>query len=127
MSIPRKKSRGIEVNGTQYRWMLKSGSSGGYPRLIGNTAPVLTLTAQIDDPKPGKVMQATLISKKWRTLDEYEREHGTHKASLTPASVARVIAYARSAGWYPMERGAAFEVPGPLDLIEWGIPDPILG
>jgi len=114
--IPR--SRLIIVDDASFRWKVSSGKG----RLIGNSGPGLVLTAQIEDPKPGRVMQMHLFSKVYQALDEYEQEHGTHKVSLQPSDVVKAIKYALKRGWKPMDKGGVFKLHGPLDLGQYELP-----
>jgi hypothetical protein len=105
MGMPRKGSRKVEVHGEQYLWRV-----GGYTRYTNETPVVLTLTCQRDEDSPGRVMQATLKSVKAKDMDNYELEHGMHRATLNPSEVKQIIAHALSKGWDPAERGAAFQL-----------------
>jgi hypothetical protein len=103
MGMPRKGSRTIEVNGEGYLWRVR-----GYTRYYKESPVILTLTCQRDEESPGRVLQTTL--KSTVEIDDYELEHGMHQATLHPSEVRQIIAHARSKGWDPAERGAAFQL-----------------
>ena len=104
MGMPRKGSRKVEVNGENYLWRV-----GGYTRWHNASPVILTLTCQRDEERPGRVMQAML--KSLAAHPGWERyDHATHKATLNPSEVRQIIAHARSKGWDPAERGAAFQL-----------------
>jgi hypothetical protein len=61
-------------------------------------------------------------------MDEYESEHGMHRASVSPAEVRQIIVHALSRGWDPSERGAAFKLrpyPEQPQMGQYEIVDPI--
>lgn len=78
MSLPRKSSRKIIVEGQQYRWMV-------IPSYEYHTA----IKIHLDAKDPGQQLQVTL--------------NGTFV--ITPASVAFLIQYYRERGWHPEEGG----------------------
>jgi hypothetical protein len=77
MGIPRKASRGIEINGRTYRWMA---------RLDKLDPSKSILTVQEDVDRPGKPKQFTV--------------YGT----VTPSDVTRIVQGAIKSGWDPTSR-----------------------
>lgn len=61
MGMPRRGSRKVEIDGVTYLWRVRGDS---YSRRWRGASPVkLTLTCQRDEECPGRVMQATLMSR----------------------------------------------------------------
>jgi hypothetical protein len=105
--------RNIVVNGTRYRWM--AGSAKG--RIIGTSGAGITVTWQA---LSGATAQASLLSKLWQKLDDYEQEHGSsHKVSLLPSDVRKLIEHALSKGWDTSDSKTLFKLYGPLDLTDY--------
>lgn len=95
MTLPRKGSRTIEVDGAVYRW--KPSPMRGYE------PPMMSLVAH-EDTKPAN---STLDVAFWES----------HCSILTPEVVALIIRGALGAGWKPKSRGT-FKV-GPDQASEW--------
>lgn len=119
MTLPRKKSRSIEIEGRTFRWML----SGRKPRHAGNAYTVATFTAQEDIENPGAVMQAKLQALGRGPFDE--PDNGIEeplKAAITPRDVTRMILSALIAGWDPNgTRRGVFKLQGPLVLEDYEV------
>jgi hypothetical protein len=113
MSIPRKKSRRIVVEGRPFRWMLK-----GRPRYFGDTPGCFRFVAQEDVERPGRVLAAWLVSKLWT---EDHDLFGCHRASVLPSDAAAIIQRGLQTGWDPVDRGSSFELNINLDLTEYEI------
>ncbi|MCE9553692.1 MAG: hypothetical protein K8T91_10020 [Planctomycetes bacterium] len=101
MTIPRKGSRRIVVDGTEYRWRVRHRPT--YSQLaLGHT-----LSVAIDI---GENPQCTL-------LVDLSRAHlsnalGEPSTPVTPLEVSNLIRNARIAGWNPTEPGSAFKMFG---------------
>jgi hypothetical protein len=93
--------------------------SGGKGDLIKNSGPGLTVTWQAPT---GGTAQASLYSKVYAAMDEYNQEHGTHKVTLGPADVRKLIEHAMASGWDVRDSKRVFKVAGPLDLKEYALP-----
>lgn len=96
MGIPKKGSRTVEVEGRNYRYILKETHVLNKPKEL-----TVTLTVQEDVERPGRVFQAVFA---------YGEE-------VSPKMVREVVQSARQAGWDPAAKGAAFMHPllGPCD------------
>ena len=107
MGMPRKGSRQVEVDGDTFLWRI-SGDSYSRRWHSGLSPVSLKLTCQRDGSRPGRVMQACLLSRNPPTDDpDYAP---AHTATLYPSEVKQIIAHAMSKGWDPSERGSAFEL-----------------
>jgi hypothetical protein len=107
MGMPRKGSRKVEVDGDTFLWRI-SGDSYSRRWHSGLSPVSLLLTCQRDEERPGRVLQASLISRN-PPADDPDYAPG-HRATLYPADVRQIIAHAVSKGWDPSGRGAAFEL-----------------
>jgi hypothetical protein len=116
-------TRKITVQDMAFRWKVRSGKG----RLTGNSGPGLVLIVQAESG--GQIMQMHLFSKAYTQLDEYEQEHGRHKASLRPSNVRSAIEYSLALGWASQikgppykPKGPPYKPKGPLDLGEYELP-----
>lgn len=97
MRIPKTKCRKINVEGNTYLWMVK-----GKARLIHDAPMTLKLIVQIEADKPGVPLITNLIS----FFAREEDDNYTHKATLGPRDVAKIIREAMTKGWDPKLNGA---------------------
>lgn len=112
MGIPKKKSRRINVRGQDFRWLL-----GGYTRYWGSSYAHPLLTVQLDDARPGRVMQVQLVCGKVDGMEpDLDAGQPSLRVGVTPKTVAQAIQTALESGWDPMERGAAFVLPEPIEF-----------
>lgn len=121
MTLPKKKSRRIQVGDRFFRWVLKgvrAPDEGAEDFGNGGSAfSITTLTVQEDIENPGRVMQAKLQSH-----DRGPVYYGEAlKAAITPKDVIRLISAALVRGWDPHERGGAFKLRGPLTLEDYEV------
>jgi hypothetical protein len=86
MTLARKGSRTVDVDGTRYRWMGGRSSKGQY-----SIDPVLTLVAHVDKEPADSTLE----------LKVYE----SHCDALTPEIVATFIRNAKHRGWNPASKG----------------------
>jgi len=91
MTIPRKHSRPIEVDGRKFRYMI--GDVTPAPNQDPNERDI-RVTAQEDIESPGRVLQALL----------------PYGFSVTPEHVRKIIQQGLNSGWKPEERGPAYKL-----------------
>ena len=105
MTIPRKGSRRIEVDGVAYRWTIRPKPS--YLQALSE-AGGLTVAVELADG-PGTVLVASF------QRSRPDNWLNAPSAAVTPKHVAEVIREALAAGWVPHSTGGAFlhEVRGP--------------
>ena len=122
MSLPKKKSRRIQIEDRTFRWML-SGlrplTEGSHEMGNGGSAfQTATFTAQEDIENPGQVMQAVLQSQ-----DRGPEYYGEAlKAAITPKDVKRLIFAALTRGWNPNgKNGGVFKIEGPMTLEDYEV------
>ncbi len=120
MSTLSRKARSIVVRGQKYRWMISS-KKWGSGNLAGNSQEHLIVTWQAGS---GATAQASLFSKVYYAMNEYDQEHGTHKAALKPSDIQKLIEHSLANGWSPyvFKASAAHKVHGPLDLSDYELP-----
>jgi hypothetical protein len=115
--VSRKKYRKIVVEGKEFLWKVQGSS-----RYLGNTPTTLTITVQELADKPGRVAQAILTSKPY-LLNPHQSDVNdgltTHKASVYPRDVAKMVRAFLISGWNPSQKGSAFQFKGKLDLAEF--------
>lgn len=90
MTMPKKNSRGISVDGVLYRFLVKKGYSE------------LNVVIQEDVKDAGNVLR-------FRTDAD---------VSITPGLIAAVIKNAISSGWVPNKKGAAFHYTPPQEIVQ---------
>jgi hypothetical protein len=89
MGIPRKGSRLIEVDGKQYRYLIKESNIEGH-----KDQKELSVTVQEDTDKPGNVVQFRV----------------GYGAALYPRDIEYNIREAQKKGWNPSKRGSAIRL-----------------
>jgi hypothetical protein len=99
MSIARKGSRRIVVDGVTYRWSVRSRPT--YAQALG-WSPMTV--AVVNDESPGTTL---LVAFDVARPDNWMNQRSE---PVTPASVERAIRTARSQGWRSTERGSPFAV-----------------
>lgn len=87
MGISRRKSRPVTFAGLSYRFLVKQVRIPDEP-----DQAELCVTVQLDEPRPGKVLQFRL----------------PYGFPVGPPGVQAVIAQALQAGWQPSSRGSPF-------------------
>lgn len=93
MAIPRKGSRALDVDGNQFRFLVKDVRG---PTVTENGDPTqVRVTVQEDADHPGRCLQFT-----W-----------PYKQALTPEDVRNAVRDGMKAGWVPAERGGVFRLP----------------
>jgi hypothetical protein len=92
MTLPRKGSRSVAVDGRMFRWMLSDPRKREVEGDPMRTRCLATLTVQEDVEEPGHVLQHELS---WL-------EHN----SVTPEVVRTVVRRAMDAGWNPSSKSA---------------------
>lgn len=112
MGIPVSKSRAVEVDGQQFRWMVRKGTVK-YNRGLSILSRVLTVQEAKD--RPGAVLQVTLWPRQW-SADDGDVDD---KMSLVPADVIQVIQEALVRGWEPSKRKTAFKDKITIGLTGW--------
>ena len=98
MAIPRKGSRLITVDGTNYRWSIR-------PRPTYSQAVAwrpLTFAVELAET-PGQVLSVTTV------LPRPDNWLGLRSEPVTPRIVEQTIRAARLAGWEPHRSGNAFK------------------
>jgi hypothetical protein len=98
MAIPRKGSRLITVDGTDYRWSIR-------PRPTYSQGLVwwsLTFAVELADT-PGQVLSVKT------SLPRLDNWLGLKSRPVTPRIVEQTIRAARTAGWEPQRSGGAFK------------------
>jgi hypothetical protein len=123
MTLPKKKSRRIEIEDRAFRWMLSGQRAlddgcedSGQGRSAFSTA---TLTVQEDIENPGQVLRAVLQSH-----DRGPVVYGEAlKAAVTPKDVKRLILAALARGWDPNGhgKGSVFKLEGPMALEDYEV------
>ena len=113
MSLPRKKTRRIVVDGEVYRWLRK----GSFGRYLGDSYHWVRVTVQKDD-EPG-LLQFTLRAKE----DCYVDDGGGDiimltGVSVTPKMIATVIK--KAVEWDPSKKGV-YKFSDSLDLGDYEI------
>ncbi|MDI2125539.1 hypothetical protein [Yinghuangia seranimata] len=107
MTLARKSTRRIVVDGTAYRWMLR-----GRPTYVRGMAwrPCAYVVERAEDP--GRVLVVT-------TAHAHAGNFvGRPAHAVTPADVARAVRLALGRGWDPAVPGGPFE----LDLADGFVP-----
>lgn len=87
MSLPKKGSRLIEVNGVKYRW-----------RTSGNDYGINCFVEHSETP--GQLL---------RRIFPYVKRANGEQVAITSADVAALIDYGLSEGWTPQKNGPMFE------------------
>ena len=113
MGIPTSKSRAIEVDGQQFRWMVRKGTVK-YHRNLSILSRILTVQEAKD--RPGAVLQVTLWPRQWSADDGDDVDD---KRSLVPADIIQVIQEALVRGWEPSKRKTAFKDKITVGLTGW--------
>lgn len=101
MTLPKKGSRTIEVDGVPLRYVVSmsmAGEAGLFP---------LHITVQSATGR-GRLLRAHGPTTRDRWLDFPEVERAEKYATLKPGDVAAVVRLARAGGWDPEEIGAPF-------------------
>ena len=101
MTIARKGSRLVHVDGVTYRWSLRPRPT--YAQGLGGA---LTF-AVVDEASPGSTLVVTL------DVARPDNWLGEPSASVTPATVERAIRKALSNGWRPGQNGGTFPLQMP--------------
>jgi hypothetical protein len=106
MSLPRKSSRKIVVDGRHYRWV------AAYERVTHCSAacPLRLVVEQQD--RDGQTLIARFANSSGK--DEAGRDwvFPRYGAEITPGVVADIIRAGLAAGWHPEESGRPFEMDG---------------
>lgn len=89
MSLPKKKSRLVDVDGQPYRFIVRE----SYAHLAPSESELM-VTVQREDDQPGRVLQFCL----------------SHGSSVTPGLIQSIVRQAFQAGWNPSDRGSAFQL-----------------
>lgn len=89
MSLPKKKSRLVDVDGHPYRFIVRE----SYNHRVSEETELL-VTVQREEDNPGRVLQFRL----------------GYKSSVTPGLVQSIVRQAFQAGWDPASRGSAFQL-----------------
>lgn len=103
MGMPRRNSRRLEIDGETFLWRMDRKT-----RYRGDSPLATRVTVQRDDPRPGRVAQFMLRSKRIR--DDSDEGDYQHRATLGPGDVRRLVLFALRRGWDPAARGPAFQV-----------------
>jgi hypothetical protein len=91
MSIPRKGSRKISVDGRDFIYIIKE--SKGYDDTLN--MKMVVVTVQEDIERPGRVFQFSEVK----------------GVEITPSLMETKISLALRKGWKPNDRGAAYNLP----------------
>lgn len=103
VGMPRRKSRRLEIDGETFLWRMDRKT-----RYRGDAPLATRVTVQRDDPRPGRVAQFVLRSKRIR--EDCDEGDYQHRATLGPGDVRRLVLYALERGWNPAVSGPAFKV-----------------
>jgi hypothetical protein len=98
MSLSRKGSRPITVDGTRYRWYVRRKPSYGQGLAQSN----LTVAVELDAPARGSVLVVDVGQPR------PDNWLGRPAAVVTPRDVAEFVREARRAGWRPEAAGSPF-------------------
>ncbi|REJ93574.1 MAG: hypothetical protein DWQ34_10375 [Planctomycetota bacterium] len=99
MTIPRKGSRPIEVDGVKYRWRIRQRPT----YMQGVLDHPLNLAVEIDDDPKSSLIVELAQSHPCNWL-------GDPAVPVTPSQVAGHIRQALDAGWQPQSQGSAFRL-----------------
>lgn len=91
MGIPRKGSRRVDVDGKEFRYLVREDGSA-YDEENNPHPESVLVTVQEDDDRPGRVLQW-----KW-----------PYGASVMPEDIRGAVRLAMERGWVPSERGGPF-------------------
>ena len=87
MTMPRKGTRSIDVEGKKFRWKLRK----WVPRFKGTSPRTHTLVVEAED---GGLVSAFLLSTKWNDREYFLNDEEfmmKHKASITPGNVKSFV------------------------------------
>lgn len=113
MTLPKKKSRRIEIEDRAFRWTL-----GNHYRIPGGAPDVTAFLAHEDIKDHGAVLQAKLMVHDRGPVMEDE----PLKAAVTPKDVKKLILAALTQGWDPNgKRKGTFRLQGPISLEDYEV------
>ncbi|MFG2036476.1 hypothetical protein [Dactylosporangium sp. NPDC048998] len=101
MTLNRKGSRRIVVDGVEYRWTVRHRPT--YSQANGWTP--LTFVVQADSGRGAVLVVSSALAHPHNWL-------GLSAGAVRPALVAEAVRRAVAAGWRPEQAGAAFALPG---------------
>lgn len=99
MAIPKKGSRKITVDHTNYRWAIRRKPSYGQAIAESNLSVAVEL---YDDPQ-----SKLIVTFPFPRPDNWIK---SHNEAVTPGRLAESIRQAKKDGWQPQSRGPAFEL-----------------
>lgn len=104
MTLPKKKSRNIEIDGIQYRY------------LISNKNDILSLSVEILE-NPRQLLQAFFTPHNSYKKDSAKKWKKSHQGvAITPKLVRKTIKYGLANGWNPSKKNTAV-----FELYTWEI------
>lgn len=115
MSLPKKKSRRIDIQGRTFRWAL-----GNHYKILPGAAPdVTTFLAHEDIKGHGATLQAKLMVEDRGP----EMEDEPLNAAVTPKDAKKLILAALTRGWDPNghDKGSVFKLQGPMALEDYEV------
>ena len=114
MTLPRKRTRRIVIDGIGYLWNMGKTSKPkyrGYPTretCDSKSKATSTITFQLDETRPGNICQVVLS---WN----YDIWGSNGVSSVTPEAISIIIRQALDSGWDPRKRGSVYKMP-PIDF-----------
>ncbi|NBD12508.1 hypothetical protein [Corallococcus silvisoli] len=105
MSLPRKGSRRIEVDGAEYLWHIRKHPTDAQAACA--TPMHLAVQARVEGPRRVLVVELGVSRPDNDGMDP-------HQTGISPSMVREIIRWARTAGWEPLGAGPPFALTYPV-------------